>query len=185
MLTPAHTQAHNAAIASSAGGTTGARAWSQASTDARVGAHLCSWTPRTDDMLTAARGAARALRRVLSPAPSPRQSFHCLSRREKGRAVKEAAQKKTELFGSCFGNSVERVPKFSYSSAVRIRGAQKSNFTRAFHCCINLGWKLPPHPQNTSAVVGNLKFRSGSIVSWVLSEIPPINSVQKTRPYQT
>ena len=171
MLTPAHTQAHNAAIASSAGGTTGARAWSQASTDARVGAHLCSWTPRTDDMLTAARGVARALRRVLSPAPSPRQSFHCLSRREKGRAVKEAAQKKTELFGSCFGNSVERVPKFSYSSAVRIRGAQKSNFTRA--------------PQNTSAVVGNLKFRSGSIVSWVLSEIPPINSVQKTRPYQT
>ncbi len=73
---------------------------------------------------------------------------------------------------------MERVPKFSYSSAVRIRGAQKSNFTRAFHCCINLGWKLPPHPQNTSAVVGNLKFRSGSIVSWVLSEIPPINSVQ-------
>ena len=35
-----------------------------------------------------------------------------------------------------------------------------------------------PHTQNTSAVVGNLKYRSGSIGSWVLSEIPPIDPVR-------
>ena len=52
------------------------------------------------------------------------------------------------------------------------------SFTRAFHCCISLGVELPPHPQNTSAVVGHLKYRSGSINFWVLSEILPINPVQ-------
>ena len=38
--------------------------------------------------------------------------------------------------------------------------------------------RIPPHPQNTSAMVGNLKYWSGSIGSWVLSEIRPIDPVR-------
>jgi len=39
------------------------------------------------------------------------------------------------------------------------------------------GWKSPPPSQNTSTVIGNLKWRSISVSFGILSEIPPIGLV--------
>jgi hypothetical protein len=46
---------------------------------------------------------------------------------------------------------------------------------------IHLGWKLPPPPQNTSAVVGNLKLRSISVGFGCLSETPPIGAADRSK----
>ena len=43
---------------------------------------------------------------------------------------------------------------------------------------LHSGWKSPPHPPNTSEGLGYLKYRSGSIGSWFLSEISPIDPVR-------
>ena len=55
-------------------------------------------------------------------------------------------------------------------------------FTRAIHCCITLGWKSPPHPQNTSAVVENLKYRLGSTGSLVFPKQTDPKRDPKSRP---
>jgi len=56
---------------------------------------------------------------------------------------------------------VERVVKFARYS---LSNAGMYGLSTAV---LHSGWKSPPHPQNTSAVVGNLKYRSGSFGSWI------------------
>ena len=76
---------------------------------------------------------------------------------------------------------MERVSKFRYSSAVRFRVSKSRASQGLFTAILHSGWKSPTHPQNTSAVVGNLKYRSDSIGSWVISVLrPPVPVLGKS-----
>jgi len=66
----------------------------------------------------------------------------------------------------------------SHTAGIRICDGQIRASQGLYTAVLHSGWKLPTHPQNTFAVVGNLKYRSGSIDSRCPSEIPPINPVR-------
>ena len=62
-----------------------------------------------------------------------------------------------------------------------MRDAQSRTSQGLSTAVLHSGWKLSSHPQNTSAVVGNLKYRSDSIGSWVISVLrPPVPVLGKS-----
>jgi hypothetical protein len=73
------------------------------------------------------------------------------------------------------------VPGFQWSGwsnsgihgQIRVRDAQIRTSQGLSTGVLHSGWKSPPHPQNTSAVVGNLKYRFVLISFWVISAIRP------------
>ena len=94
-----------------------------------------------------------------------------------------STQEKTELFGSCTPVLVPEIQWSGCPNSVILLlfglGVPKSRASQGLSTAVLYsGWKLPPHPQITCAVVGNLKYRSGSVGSWDLSEIPPIDPVR-------
>ena len=69
------------------------------------------------------------------------------------------------------------VPGFQWSGwsnsgvhgQIRVHDAQIRTSQGLSTAVLHSGWKSPPHPQNTSAVVGSLKYRFVLVSSWVIS----------------
>jgi hypothetical protein len=101
-----------------------------------------------------------------------------------GRVLRQRTAKNgaIRILYSCFGISVGvQIQVFFCCSVLGV--SKILSFTRPppqallYYTCDG----SRPHTQNTSAVVGNLKYRSGSIGSGSLSEIPSIDPVDRPK----